>query len=203
MTKRPPSPSNEIKGPGGSLPLRADDEAAQDLAMLIEGETSGRCLDEVLAQFGRSRSTYYEKLRRFRDQGVEGLLARPPGPRSAWRRPIEVVRYVVTSRLRHPDRSAVDIAADLSRLGHDVSVRSVERTLSQFGLTRSGGRVQPQPRSAQLAPATPAPRPIPEAVFVEVPATSAAAIEAESADPELMDATLAPPLVARAREIVE
>jgi hypothetical protein len=114
-----------------------------------------------------------------------------------------VVRYVVTSRLRHPDRSAVDIAADLSRLGHDVSVRSVERTLSQFGLTRSGGRVQPQPRSAQLAPATPAPRPIPEAVFVEVPATSAAAIEAESADPELMDATLAPPLVARAREIVE
>lgn len=134
------SPSHEIKGPGGTLPLRPDDEAAVDLVMLIEGETSGRDLDEVLAQFGRSRSTYYEKLRRFREHGLEGLLARPPGPRSPWRRPIEVVRYVVTTRLRHPDRSAAAIAEELGRLGHDVSIRSVERTLSQFGLTRPSSR---------------------------------------------------------------
>lgn len=104
--------------------------------MLVEGETSGRPLEEVLAQFGRSRSTYYEKLRRFRDLGVEGLLARPPGPRHAWRRPLEVVRFVVAARLRDPGRSATQIAGDLSRRGHAVSVRSVERTLTQFGLTR-------------------------------------------------------------------
>jgi len=126
----------EITGPGGRLPLRADDEAAVDLVMLIQGETSGRSLDEVLAEFGRSRSTYYEKLRRFREQGLEGLLARPPGPRSAWRRPLEVVRFIVTARLRAPDRSAAQIAEDLARLGHTVSVRSVERTLTQFALTR-------------------------------------------------------------------
>jgi hypothetical protein len=203
MTKRPPSPSNEIKGPGGSLPLRADDEAAQDLAMLIEGETSGRCLDEVLAQFGRSRSTYYEKLRRFRDQGVEGLLARPPGPRSAWRRPIEVVRYVVTSRLRHPDRSAVDIAADLSRLGHDVSVRSVERTLSQFGLTRSGGRGQ-STRAVALAPAAAAAGPIPHALE-QIDLAKPVAIEPAMSEPQLADATLAQAPHARspASELVE
>ncbi len=59
--------------------MRADDELGTDLAMLIEGETSGRPLADVLAQFGRSRSTYYEKLRRFRTSGVAGLLARPPG----------------------------------------------------------------------------------------------------------------------------
>ncbi len=130
------TPTHEIKGPGGVLPVRPQDEATVDLAMLIEGETSGRPLDEVLAQWGRSRSTYYEKLRRFREGGVEGLLARPPGPRSAWRRPLEVVRFIVTARLRHPDRSAAEIADHLARLGHRVSVRSVERTLSQFGLTR-------------------------------------------------------------------
>ncbi len=138
-------PSHEIKGPGGTLQLRASDEAVVDLVMLIEGETSGRPLDEVLQQFGRSRSTYYEKLRRFREQGLEGLLSRPPGPRSPWRRPIEVVRYVVTTRLRHPERSAISIAEDLARLGHPVSVRSVERTLSQFGLTR------PVPRNSAAA----------------------------------------------------
>jgi transposase len=113
---------------------------ALDLVMLIDGETSGRALDDVLAQYGRSRSTYYEKLRRFREGGVEGLLSRPSGPRSAWRRPLEVVRYIVTTRLRDPERGATAIAEDLERLGHSVSVRSVERTLTQFGLTRRPAR---------------------------------------------------------------
>jgi transposase len=126
-----------IRGPGGELSLRRDDEAGSDLLMLIDGETSGRPLDEVLIEFGRSRSTYYEKLRRFREEGVEGLLSRPPGPRTAWRRPLEVVRFIVRARLRDPSRGAALIAGDLLRQGHAVSVRSVERTLSQFGLTRA------------------------------------------------------------------
>ena len=131
---------HEIRGPGGSLPLRQDDAAALDLAMLIQGETSGEPLEAVLERFGRSRSTYYEKLRRFREAGLEGLLSRPPGPRTAWRRPLEVVRFVVTARLRNPERAATAIADDLARLGHAVSVRSVERTLTQFGLTRPARR---------------------------------------------------------------
>ncbi len=130
------APAHEIRGPGGVLPLSPADEAALDLVMLIDGETSGRALDDVLAQYGRSRSTYYEKLRRFREGGLEALLSRPPGPRTAWRRPLEVVRYIVTTRLRDPERSAADIADALARLGHPVSLRTVERTLSQFGLTR-------------------------------------------------------------------
>lgn len=138
MLRRSPSP--EIRGPGGALALRAEDDAVVDLVMLIEGETSGRDLDDVLRQYGRSRSTYYEKLRRFREQGLEGLLARPPGPRSAWRRPLEVVRFVVTTKLRHPARGAPEIVQDLARLGHVVSIRTVERTLTEFGLTRSAAR---------------------------------------------------------------
>ena len=141
------APPRAITGPGGRLPLRDDDDASLDLAMLIQGETSGRPLDEVLAHFGRSRSTYYEKLRRFRESGLEGLLARPPGPRNAWRRPLEVIRFIVTARLRDGGRSASAIAEDLARLGHTVSVRSVERTLTQFGLTRAGRHLEPSERS--------------------------------------------------------
>lgn len=139
------TPAHEIRGPGGALPIRPEDEAAVDLAMLIEGETGGQPLDEVLERYGRSRSTYYEKLRRFREGGLEGLQARPPGPRIPWRRPLEVVRFIVTSRLRHPERGAAAIVADLERHGHAVSLRSVERTLTQFGLTR------PPPRAATAA----------------------------------------------------
>lgn len=142
------TPAREIKGPGGVLPIRSEDEAALDLVMLIQGETSGRELDEVLRQYGRSRSTYYEKLRRFREQGLEGLLSRPPGPRAPWRRSIDVIRFIVTTRLRHPERNASEIAEELSRQGHPVSMRSVERTLTQFGLTR--GSKSPAPQADRL-----------------------------------------------------
>jgi transposase len=149
------TPAHEIRGPGGVLPLGPHDEAALDLVMLIEGETSGKPLESVLEQYARSRSTYYEKLRRFREDGVAGLLSRPSGPRGPWRRPLEVVRHIVTTRLRHPDRSAAEIAEELARFGHAISVRSVERTLSQFGLTR------PPPRSGGGAAPPAAPEELP------------------------------------------
>jgi transposase len=166
-------PPYEIKGPGGALQVRAEDTAAVDLAMLIEGETSGRPLEEVLAVYGRSRSTYYEKLRRFREHGFDGLHSRPPGPRTAWRRPLEILRFVVTSRIRHPDQSAADIAAALERLGHRLSVRSVERTLSQFGLTRTA-----RPTNAAKPPEeTPAPRAELDGALAAPPTEEAAAPE--------------------------
>ena len=111
--------------------------------MLIAGETSGRPLDEVLTEYGRSRSTYFVKLRLFRDQGLAGLMPRAPGPRHPWRRSLSVVAQIVTCRLRDPNRSAEAIATDLAQQGIQVSVRSVERTLTESGLTR--GRVTPLP----------------------------------------------------------
>jgi transposase len=125
------------------LPIRPNDRAALDLAMLIAGETSGRPLDEVLAEFGRSRSTYFEKLRLFRERGLAGLLPRPTGPRQPWRRRISVVAQIVMVRLRDPDRSAAAIAADLAHRHIPVSVRSVERTLTEFGLTRGRAKEPP------------------------------------------------------------
>ena len=131
-----------IRGPGGELPIRPNDRAALDLAMLIAGETSGRPLEEVLAAFGRSRSTYFEKLRSFRERGLPGLLPRPTGPRQPWRRRLSVVAQIVMCRLRDPERSAEAIAAELAQRHIAVSVRSVERTLNEFGLTnrRAPGR---------------------------------------------------------------
>jgi hypothetical protein len=104
--------------------------------MLIAGETSGRPLDEILAEFHRSRSTYFEKLRLFREHGMAGLLPRPTGPRQPWRRSLSVVAQIVNCRLRDPGRSAESIAAELAHRQVHVSVRSIERTLCEFGLTR-------------------------------------------------------------------
>ena len=119
----------EFTGPGGTLRFKEGDEAAVDLAMLIEGETSGRPLAEILEEFGRSRSTYFAKLARFRDAGLAGLLRRPSGPRAPWRMSHEIIRLIVAARLEDKTRSAAAIARDLERHGHEISVRSVERLL--------------------------------------------------------------------------
>lgn len=133
MTSRPLA----LRGPRGSLELRPGDEAGLALAMLLEGEASGRELAEVLAEFGRSRSAYYEKLRRFREEGVAGLLPRRPGPRGPWRRSVAVCRLVVRTRLAQPELSAERIAQRLRQAGHRVTARSVARTLAEFGLSPS------------------------------------------------------------------
>ena len=121
------------------MPIRPGDRAALDLAMLIAGETSGRPLDDVLAEFQRSRSTYFEKLRRFREHGLAGLLPRPTGPRQPWRRSLSVVAQIVNCRLRNPGCGVEVIAAELAHRHVHVSVRSIERTLSEFGLTHGHG----------------------------------------------------------------
>lgn len=138
-----PGDKKELRGPGGVLPLRDGDLLGRDLLLLITGETSGRPLEEVLAEFGCSRSAYYEKLRRFRESGTEGLIRRRPGPRKPWRRTHELEIRIVQARLADPERPAAEIAEELNREGLKVSVRSVERTLSEFGLCHGARRGTP------------------------------------------------------------
>ncbi len=133
------SDPREIRGPGGTLTVRSDDVAAVDFLMLVDGETSGRPLEAVLADFGCSRSSYYEKLKRFREQGLGGLWPKPSGPRQPWLRSMEVVRFIVVARLKSPEKTAFAIVEELAGRGHRVSLRSVERTLTEFGLTRGKG----------------------------------------------------------------
>ncbi len=127
---------SEFRGPGGTLPIAPNDLAARDLALLLEGETSGRPLQEVLEEFECARSVYFEKLRRYREGGLEGLAPRSPGPRGPWVVTREVLRLIVKARLRDPACTAESIAAALQRRNLQVSLRSVERALSELGLTR-------------------------------------------------------------------
>ena len=127
--------SLEFRGPGGVLPIRQDDEAARDLLMLIEGETSGQPLSTVLRAFGRSRSNYYDKLRRYGMQGLAGLFRQSPGPKRPWVRTVKMMQAVVKARILDPTKSAATITAELSRAGLPVSMRSVQRVLTQFSLS--------------------------------------------------------------------
>jgi hypothetical protein len=124
-----------FQGPAGALAVPPHDAAGRDVAMLVEGETSGRPLDDVLREYGCTRQVYESRLRTFRDRGLAGLISAGPSRADA-KRPGDIVRFIVTARLREREREPAAIAADLGRMGYRVSVRNVERTLAGFGLLR-------------------------------------------------------------------
>ena len=124
-----------FQGPAGALAVPLHDAAGCDVAMLVEGQTSGRPLEDVLREYGCSREVDESRLRTFRERGLAGLIAATPRAAEA-SRPGDIVRFIVTARLRDREREPVAIAGDLERMGYRVSVRSVERTLAGFGLLR-------------------------------------------------------------------
>ncbi len=132
--------SDRVIGPGGELPLRTDDPLVRNFLLLLLGEVGGNTARDSLSIFGyRSRATYYEKLKRYLKGGMAALLPERPGPRRKWRRSDEVVRAIVALKYHHPELAPEKLAEILRERGLSVSPRSVQRTLSEFGLVQKRG----------------------------------------------------------------
>jgi len=128
--------TGELCGPGGSLPVRSDDEVARKLAMLIEGECAGLGATEAARRYGYSRQRYYQLLQRFQRAGSEALKSQKRGPKSNYRRTDEVVRQVIRHRFLDTDASAKVICQKLVQSGLQISERSVTRILEEYGLQK-------------------------------------------------------------------
>ncbi len=123
-------------GSGGQLAIQPSDVLAQQLAMLIMGECSGRPVSEVAARFGYSRQRYYQLLSAFREGGAQALQPKPTGPKSDHRRTPEVIRRVISQRFNDPDCSAAVITQKLVQKDIRISQRSVQRIIADFGLQK-------------------------------------------------------------------
>ena len=128
--------SQAFVGPGGSLPLLADDEVSQKLAMLIEGECGELGPSQTAEKFGFSRQRYFQLRSVFLDKGAFGLISRPRGPKTNYRRTNEVVCQAIRHRFLDPDASSEVIAQKLRQCGFKISKRSVDRIFSEFGLQK-------------------------------------------------------------------
>lgn len=127
---------SQFLGPGGSLPVRVDDEISRKLAMLYEGECNGLGAAEAAKLFGYSRQRYYQLMHDFLDRGASGLLSEKRGPKKDSRRTDEVVRQVIRQRFLDPDASSQVIAQKLVQCGFELSDRSVRRVIEEFGLQK-------------------------------------------------------------------
>jgi transposase len=123
-------------GPGGSLPVRPDDEITRKLAMLIEGECEGLGPLRAAEKFGFSKQRYFQLRQAFREHGAVALRSQRRGPKTHYRRTEEVVRQVIRHRFLDPEASAQVIGQKLRQAGQPISTRSVERVIGDYGLQK-------------------------------------------------------------------
>ena len=135
-----------ITGPSGQLAVHPDDQVAQRLAMLIEGQCEGLGAAQAAAKHGLSVQRYFQLLRLYREQGAGALQSRKPGPKANYVRTEEVTRQVIRHRFLDPDASTAVIAQKMRQAGFPVSSRSVDRIVEEFGLQKK-----------TLSPPTPTP----------------------------------------------
>jgi hypothetical protein len=125
-----------LTGPAGSLAILPNDEITLKLAMLFEGQCEGSGATQAATKFGYSKARYFQLLHVLEDQGALALHSKPTGPKSNYRRTDEVVRQVIRHRFLDPEASAEVIAQKLQQTQQELSIRSVQRVIADYGLQK-------------------------------------------------------------------
>ena len=105
-----------ITGTSDQLAIHPDDQVAQRLAMLIEGQCEGLGAAQAAAKHGLSVQRYFQLLKLYREQGARALQSRKPGPKANYLRTEEVTRQVIRHRFLDPDASTAVIAQKMHKL---------------------------------------------------------------------------------------
>ena len=134
-----------LVGSGGLLKVPAQDEITHKLLMLIEGECEGLGPLQAARKFGFSKQRYFQLRAAFAQRGAMALGSQKRGPKTNYRRTAEVVRQVIRHRFLDPDASAEVIAQKLVQSGFSISIRSVQRVLSEYGLQKKTPQMSPTP----------------------------------------------------------
>jgi hypothetical protein len=74
-----------------------------EIIRMVEG--SDLPVKRTLEGLQVNRSSFYERYRRYRDDGYDGLAVKPPHPRRFWNRiPEPEKEQVVSTALEHPEQ---------------------------------------------------------------------------------------------------
>lgn len=112
------------------------DSLSVKLSMLIEGHcTIG--VHEAIKKYGYTEQRYYQLLDKYKKDGSQGLIDKKPGSDIKPVRSKEVVNQIIRHRFLDPFVSAAVLAQKLTQTGYKVSTRSVERTITEFGLKKN------------------------------------------------------------------
>lgn len=125
-----------IKGiKGKDFMINQNDSLSMKLSMLFEGHcTIG--VQEAIKKYGYTEQRYYQLLAKYQEGGAQALIDNKPGSKKQPVRTKEIVNQIIRLRFLDPFSSADIIAQKLNQVGHKVSKRSVERTITEYGLQK-------------------------------------------------------------------
>lgn len=126
----------QLTGPAGTLPLQSDDTTALHLAMLFEGQCLGLGPIQAARKYGYTKQRYFQLLHAFTSDGSAALTPKKRGPQGNSVRTQPVVAQIIRHRFLDPNASAAVIAQKLRQTGVEISTRSVERTITDYGLQK-------------------------------------------------------------------
>jgi transposase len=125
-----------IKGTKGKdFVIDQKDSLSMKLSMLIEGHcTIG--VHEAIKKYGYTEQRYYQLLQKYQEGGAQALIDNKRGSDKQPVRTKETINQIIRLRFLDPFSSAGVIAQKLNQIGHKVSKRSVERTITEYGLQK-------------------------------------------------------------------
>ena len=125
--------------------LDEKDSLCKKLAMLIEGHcTIG--VQKAIEKYGYTEQGYYQLLNKYNEGGSEALIEKKRGRKNRHVRNNETLNQIIRLRFLDPFSSSDVIAQKLKQIGHNVSTRSVERTITEYGLQKKRIRLIPKKR---------------------------------------------------------
>jgi len=125
-----------IKGTKGhDLSFDPSDKVSVKFAMFFEGLcTLG--VKAAINKYGYTEQRFYQLLSEFKKEGSSALIDKKRGPNTQSVRTKEVRNQIIRLRFLDPFASAGVISQKLNQMGYSVSTRSVERTITEFGLQK-------------------------------------------------------------------
>jgi hypothetical protein len=138
-----------IDGPAGSLPVKLEDKLTRQLAMLFESKCLGLGPTKAAQKYGYSKQRFFQILNAFIKGGSTALIPKKTGPKTNYVRTENVVTQIIRHRFLDPDANAEVIAQKLKQTGIKVSQRTVERTITEYGLQKKTLQVSAQRQRAK------------------------------------------------------
>lgn len=114
--------------------INEKDKLGMKFGMLIEGHLYG--VDYAIEKYGYSEQRYYQLLKDYNKNGAEVLIDKKRGSNKKPVRYKDVINQIIRLRFLDPLSSAEVISQKMKQIGYKVSVRSVERTITEFGLQK-------------------------------------------------------------------
>jgi len=125
-----------IKGlKGNDFIIDENDSLARKMAMLIEGHST-LGVQAAIDKYGYTEQRYYQLLKAYHKGGALALIDKKSGSEKQAVRTKEVVNQIIRLRFLDPFASAEVLSQKLNQIGHKVSIRSIERTITEYGLQK-------------------------------------------------------------------